>query len=380
MPNPIYLDYNATTPVAPEVKDAMLPFMEAEFGNPSSAHLHGINPKRAVAAAREQVASLLNCNADEIIFTSGGTESNNHAIKGIARSMKHKGNHIITSAIEHPAVTSVCGFLEAEGIETTYLPVDEDGRVQVADIEAAIRPQTILITIMHANNETGTIQPVSDIGELAEHHGIAFHTDAAQSVGKIETNVNAMKASLLSLAGHKMYAPKGIGALYVRRGLELPPFLHGAGQEKGKRAGTENVIQIAGLGKACEIALRDAETERMRVRRLRDRLHDGIATGVGNVRLNGHRAFRLPNTLNISFQGLEANRILEEIGLDISASAGAACHSDGVTLSHVLVAMNVPEDWAKGTLRLTVGRMTTEAEIDHAIAMISDAVTHLSRH
>ncbi len=379
MANPVYLDYNATTPLIPEVMDAMRPFMEEAFGNPSSSHLHGVIPRRAVSNAREQVASLLYCHADEVVFTSGGTESNNHAIIGVARSFGDKGNHIITSAIEHPAVLSVCEFLETEGVETTYLPVDGNGCVRTADVAAAIRPETILITIMHANNETGSIQPVSEIGELARRYGIVFHTDAAQSAGKIETNVDTMGASLVSIAGHKMYAPKGVGALYVRRGISLPPFFYGAGQETGRRAGTENVIHIAGLGKACEIAMNDAEALQTQMQELRDRLHEGIKNFGANVCVNGHPKDRLPNTLNISFRGLEANRILEEIGLHVSASAGAACHSDGVDMSHVLVAMQVAEVWAKGTIRFSVGRMTTEEDVDRAIAAVFNAVTRLGR-
>jgi len=374
---PVYLDYNATTPLAPEVIDAMRPFMETEFGNPSSSHWHGIAPRRAVEAAREQVAALVRCRPDEIIFTSGGTESNNHAIKATVRAMRAKGNHIITSAVEHPAVLEVCRFLETEGVETTYLPVDDRGRVRVTDVGRAIRKKTVLISIMHANNETGSVQPIAEIGELANAHGIVFHTDAAQSAGKIETDVNALGVSLLSLAGHKMYAPKGIGALFVRRGLEMPPFCHGAGQESGRRAGTENVIQSVGLGKACEIAVRDGREDRARMKRLRDRLHDGIAAAMGEVRLNGHPELRLPNTLSLSFYGLEANRILEEIGLEVSASAGAACHSDTVIISHVLAAMGISEVWAKGTIRFSVGKMTTEAQIDHVVSTVVDAVTQL---
>jgi cysteine desulfurase len=374
---PVYLDYNATTPLAPEVIDAMRPFMETEFGNPSSSHWHGIAPRRAVEAAREQVAALVRCRPDEIIFTSGGTESNNHAIKATVRAMRAKGNHIITSAVEHPAVLEVCRFLETEGVETTYLPVDDRGRVRVTDVGRAIRKKTVLISIMHANNETGSVQPIAEIGELANAHGIVFHTDAAQSAGKIETDVNALGVSLLSLAGHKMYAPKGIGALFVRCGLDMPPFCHGAGQESGRRAGTENVIQSVGLGKACEIAVRDGREDRARMKRLRDRLHDGIAAAMGEVRLNGHPELRLPNTLSLSFYGLEANRILEEIGLEVSASAGAACHSDTVIISHVLAAMGISEVWAKGTIRFSVGKMTTEAQIDHVVSTVVDAVTQL---
>jgi cysteine desulfurase len=379
MRRPVYLDYNATTPLAPEVIDAMRPFMETEFGNPSSSHCHGITPRRAVEAAREQTAALLGCRPDEILFTSGGTESNNHAIKGAVRAFRSRGNHIITSVVEHPAVLEVCRFLEADGVETTYLPVDEQGRVRAADVERAIGPKTILISIMHANNETGSIQPIDEIGELTNAHDIVFHTDAAQSAAKLKIDVGAMGVSLLSLAGHKMCAPKGIGALFIRRGLDLPSFCHGAGQENGRRAGTENVIQIVGMGKACEIALRDGNADRLRMKKLRDRLYDGIAAAVGGVRLNGHPELRLPNTLNLSFYGLDANRILEEIGLEVSASAGAACHSDTVTLSHVLEAMRIPEAWARGSVRFSVGRMTTEAQIEHAVSAVADAVVRLRR-
>ncbi|MDO9263884.1 MAG: cysteine desulfurase family protein [Desulfosalsimonadaceae bacterium] len=377
MTTPIYLDYNGTTPHAPEVIAAMRPFLETEFGNPSSSHWYGIVPRQAVEKARAQVAGLLNCVPDEILFTSGGTESNNHAIKGVAQAMKGRGRHIITSEIEHPAVLNVCRFLESEGFHTTVLPVDDAGMVRVADVEAAIRPDTILITIMHANNETGVIQPIREIADLAARHDIPIHTDAAQSVGKIPTDVQELKVSLLSVAGHKVYAPKGIGVLVVRQPLKLEPFCHGAGQESGRRAGTENVMGIVGLGAACEAAGQHLTQNRAKMQALRDRLHDGIIRDIDAVRLNGHPDLRLPNTVNLSFYGVEANRLLEEIGLEVAASAGAACHSDTVEISHVLKAMRVPEDWAKGTLRFSVGRMTMENDIDRAIEVIVKAVQKL---
>jgi cysteine desulfurase len=378
MEKPVYLDYNGTTPHDPEVIEAMRPFLDEEFGNPSSSHWYGIAPKRAVMQARSRIASLLNCSPEEIIFTSGGTESNNHAILGIAFENRHKGNHIVTSRIEHPAVLEVCRFLEENGFRVTYLPVDEFGMVSVSDVEAAITPETILVTIMHANNEVGTIQPIEEIAKLARTLGIVVHTDAAQSMGKIPTDVKALGIDLLSVAGHKLYAPKGIGALYVRNGIKLRKFMLGAGQEVGQRAGTENILEIVGLGKACEIALRDLEKNAARMKHTRDLLHNGLEKRLKQVRLNGHPEKRLPNTLNLSFLGLEANRILEEIGLDVAASAGAACHSDQVQISHVLEAMDVPIEWAKGTLRFTTGRMTTEAEIARAIDVIVDAVTRLN--
>ena len=374
MPKPIYLDYNATTPHDPEVIEAMRPFLEDEFGNPSSSHLFGNTPHRAVMQARGQVASLLNCRSDEIVFTSGGTESNNHAIQGVAYACRDKGNHIITSQIEHPAILEVCAYLAENGFEVTYLPIDEKGLVRVSDVADAITSNTILITIMHANNEVGTIQPLAEISELAKKHDILVHTDAAQSLGKIPAEVDTLGVDLLSVAGHKIYAPKGIGALYIRNGVKLAKFMHGAGQESGWRAGTENVLEIVGLGKACEIARRDLAKNMAHMQSMRDRLYEGIKAKCERVRLNGHREKRLPNTLSISFQDLEANRILDNIGLEIAASAGAACHSDTVEISHVLKAMNIPVGWAKGTLRLTTGRNTTADDIDRAVQVISEAV------
>lgn len=378
MNKPVYLDYNGTTPLDPAVIEAMFPFMQEGFGNPSSSHWYGIAPKKAVASAREQVAGLLGCQADEIVFTSGGTESNNYAILGIAFVNRDRGNHIITSVVEHPAVLEVCRFLEGEGFRVTYLPVDQFGRVSVLDVEQAITPQTILISIMHANNEVGTIQPIAEIAQLARSAGITIHTDAAQSVGKIPTRVDELCVDLLSVAGHKLYAPKGIGALYIRRGVKLRKFILGAGQESGRRAGTENVIGIVGLGKACEIAARDLVSNGVHMKTMRDTLHAGISSSLGDkVRMNGHPEERLPNTLSLSFRDLEANRILEEIGLDVAASAGAACHSDHVAVSHVLEAMGVSLQWAKGTLRFSTGKMTTLDEITLAQKAVSLAVQKL---
>ena len=378
MPKPIYLDYNATTPHDPEVIEAMRPYFEEEFGNPSSSHYYGSKPKQAVIKAREQVASLLNCAPEKIIFTSGGTESNNFAIKGCAESFGHKGNHIITSQIEHPAVLQVCRFLGKNGFEVTYLPVDEFGLVNVADVKAAIRKKTVLISIMHANNEVGTIEPIAEIAQLAKQHDIIFHTDAAQSVGKLSVDVSKLGVDLLSIAGHKVYAPKGVGALYMRKGLSPAKLMHGAGQEMSKRPGTENVLEIVGLGMACEIARRDLEKNIKHMQAMRDRLFEAIKKGCAAVKLNGHPQKRLPNTLSISFLNSEANRLLETIGSEVAASAGAACHSDTVQISDVLKAMAVPPDWAKGTLRLTTGRMTTGEEIDRAARVICAAVQKMN--
>jgi cysteine desulfurase len=377
MPKPIYLDYNATTPHDPEVIAAMRPFLEEEFGNPSSSHSYGSKPRQAVTRARQQIASLLNCKPEEIIFTSGGTESNNFAIKGAAEAFRQKGNQIITCQIEHPAVLEVCQFLEDNGFEVTYLPVDEFGLVNVADVAAAVKKETILISIMHANNEVGTIEPISEIARLAKKHDIVFHTDAAQSVGKIRVDVNKLGVDFLSIAGHKVYAPKGVGALYIRQGLAPAKLMHGADQELAWRAGTENVLEIVGLGMACEIAGRDLDKNSKHMQTLRDRLYAGIKKECGPMKLNGHPQNRLPNTLNVSFLDLEANRILDFIGSEVAASAGAACHSDRVSVSGVLEAMNVPLQWAKGTLRLTTGRMTTQADIDTAAKVICSAVNKL---
>jgi cysteine desulfurase len=372
---PVYLDYNATTPIDHEVAEAMKPYLEEYFGNPSSLHLMGIAARKAVENARRQVADLLNCIPEEIVFTSGGTESNNYAIKGIAFANRQKGNHIITSTIEHPAVTEVCKYLEAFGFRTTYIPVDEMGLIDPVKLEKAITNETILITVMHANNEVGTIQPVEDISVLAHKHGIICHTDAAQSVGKISTDVNNLNVDLLSVAGHKVYAPKGIGVLFIREGIQLEKFMHGAGHERNLRAGTENVLEIVGLGKACEIAKRDLDTNMAHMTAMRDRLHNGLKHSIASTWLNGHPEKRLPNTLSIGFQGMEASTLLNDLIMaDIAVSAGSACHAGSTTISHVLEAMKVPPEYAVGTLRLSVGKMTTEDEIDRAIAELAKAV------
>ena len=374
MPKPIYLDYNATTPHDPEVLEAMRPYFEEEFGNPSSSHYYGSKPKQAVASARRQVASLLNCEPEEIIFTSGGTESNNFAIKGCAEALRDRGNHIVTSQIEHPAVLEVCRFLENTGFEVSYLPVDEFGLVNVSDVAAAIKKKTVLISVMHANNEVGSVEPIAEIAQLAKEHGIIFHTDAAQSVGKLAVDVKKLGVDLLSIAGHKVYAPKGVGALYIRKGLSPVKLMHGAGQEMTRRPGTENVMQIVGLGMACEIARRDLEKNIKHMQAMRDRLYAGIKKGCDQIRVNGHPQRQLPNTLSISFFNLEANRILDAIGTEVAASAGAACHSDTVQISDVLKAMAVAPQWAMGTLRLTTGKMTTAEEVDKAARVICAAV------
>ncbi len=376
MEKPVYLDYNATTPIDPEVRQAMQPFLDQYFGNPSSSHIYGVQTRQAIEDARIQIAQLLNCFPDEVIFTSGGTEANNWALKGAAFQNRKKGNHIITSQIEHPAVTEVCIYLQEQGFSVTWLPVDEFGRIDVKDVAQAITPSTILISIMHANNETGTIQPIEEIGALARSRGILFHSDAAQSAGKISVDVKGLNVDLLSLAGHKFYAPKGVGALYVKRGVQLEKLMHGANHEQNLRAGTENILEIAGLGKAAEIALRDIEKNTGQMRKTRDHLYNLLLDELSGIKLNGHPELRLPNTLNISFPGMEANILLDELA-GIAASAGAACHSDSVNISPVLLAMKIPEEYAKGTLRFSTGKSTTITEIHTAARLVIDAVKRL---
>ncbi len=372
----IYLDYNATTPIDPRVGEAMLPFIHEHFGNPSSGHALGVTTRKAVENARHQVADMLHCQADELIFTSGGTESNNYAIKGTARAYREEGNHIITSSVEHPAVIEVCRYLESKGCKVTYLPVDQFGLVKPADVEAAITPQTILITIMLANNEVGTIEPIAEIADIAHRHDILVHTDCAQAVGKIPVHIDDLKVDLLSVAGHKLYAPKGIGALYVRTGVKLEKLVHGADHEMNWRAGTENVLEIVGLGKACELVSKGPDAHFSHLKKMRDRLEDGLRKRFPDLRRNGHPDNRLPNTASVSFCGLEANTILDEM-TGIAASAGAACHSDGVEVSAVLEAMEVPLEYAMGTLRFSVGRFTTVDEIDRALQEITDVVSRM---
>jgi cysteine desulfurase len=369
---PIYLDYNATTPVDPEVLEAMLPYLKEHFGNPSSSHSYGKLTKEAVDKAREQVAKLIGSELDEILFTSGGSESNNHAIIGTALANRKKGKHIITSQIEHPSVLETLQYLQERfRFKVTYTPVDKYGGVHPSDVEKAITDQTILITLMHANNELGTIEPIQEIGQIASERGVVFHSDAAQSCGKIQVNVDKLNVDLLTVAGHKLYAPKGIGALYIRNGTSVDNFVHGAGQEQRRRAGTENVPYIVGLGQACKIATDSVRDFGQHVKMLRDRLHKNILDGLGadKVKLNGHPEQRLPNTLNMSIQGVIGEELLRQMP-EIAASTGSACHAGSTEPSAVLLAIGLGREQALGALRLSLGRWSTREEIDEASRLI----------
>ncbi len=370
MKKPIYLDYNGTTPIDPRVFTVMREFYESEFGNPSSSHFYGLIPKEAVDNARKQVASLMDASVDEIVFTSGGTESNNHAITGAFDAPNQRGRHIITTQIEHPSVLNVFRRLEQRGAEAFYAPVMKNGIVDVEALTEAVRPETALISVMHANNETGAIQPIEEISEITKKHGILLHVDAAQTLGKIPVRPHELGADLVTIAGHKIYAPKGVGALFIKKGVEIKNFVDGAGQETGLRGGTENVAGIAALGKACEIAALEMERESKTLKVLRNHMEDRLLSEIKEAQVNAHHGKRLPNTLSISFYNLEANKILEGIGLHVAASAGAACHAGTIEVSHVLTAMNVPQDWAKGTIRFSLGRSSTLPEIDSSIEKV----------
>ncbi|MEJ2053882.1 MAG: cysteine desulfurase family protein [Calditrichaceae bacterium] len=374
---PVYLDYNATTPIDPVVAEAMRPFLSDYFGNPSSSHFYGRQTKSTVENARNQVAGTLDCLPEEIIFTSGGTESNNYALKGAAFANRDKGNHIITSQIEHPAIIEVCRYLEKHNFKITYLPVDSDGLIDPDLIAAAITPQTILISIMHANNEVGSIQPIKEIAEMCHKNDIIIHSDCAQSIGKIPVNIKDLKVDMLSAAGHKLYAPKGIGALYVRSGIRLEKLMHGAGHENDMRAGTENILEISGLGKAFELINNDSKSSTAHLKNMRDYLENEILKRFPFSRVNGHKTKRLPNTSSIGFKGLEANRIVDGLSETVAVSAGAACHSSTVKISSVLKAMQAPMEYAMGTVRFSVGRFTTKEEIDRALNELEQVIYQL---
>jgi len=368
----IYLDFNASTPLAPEVADAMRRVLAEPFGNPSSDHWAGEQAKSAVEKARAQVAALLECRPNEIVFTGGGSEANNHALKGVFFAKSQAKAHFITTQVEHPAIINPCRFLERLGATVSYLPVDGYGRVDPDDVRRAITPETILISVMHANNEVGTIQPVPEIARIAHEHGILFHTDAAQSVGKVAVRTDELGIDLLSVAGHKVYGPKGVGALFVRKHVRLEPLIHGASHELDRRAGTENILLDVGLGAACAIAQSCLGMES--VRQLRDLFWNMLQNAFGDrIALNGHPTERLPNTLNVSFIERAGSEILARME-NVAASTGSACHSGSVELSPVLQAMKIPPQIGMGAIRFSLGRTTTREEIESTVALLTKAV------
>ena len=376
--NRIYFDYAATTPADPRVRTAMEPYWADKFGNPSSIHSFGQEALEAVETARSSVAHLLRADPSEIVFTGGGTESDNAAIKGTAYALQEKGNHIITDAVEHHAVLHACEFMASQEFEVTILPVDKNGILDPSDVEKAITKNTILISVMHANNEVGSLQPVSEIGAIAKQHNVLFHTDAVQTFGHLPIDVWKMGIDLLSLSGHKCNGPKGVGALYIRKGSPFVPFVHGGGQEKGRRSSTHNVTGIVGLGKAAEIAGQEMEDDEKRIRSLRDRLRRQIFDRIDGVHVNGHPQKRLANNLNISVEGVEGEALLMNLDLEgIAASSGSACSSGSGEPSHVLKAIGLPPDLARGSLRLSLGRFSTQEEVNRTSEVIAQVVAHL---
>jgi len=374
----IYLDHAATTPTHPEVVEAMLPYFTDAFGNPSNPYSLGQEAKAAVEEARDKMAHLIGAQSEEIIFTSGGTEADNFAIKGVAYARQHKGNHIITTSIEHHAVLEPCKFLERQGFKVTYLPVDKSGLVDPEEIKKAITNKTILISVMHANNEVGTIAPIVEIGKIAKEKEIYFHTDAVQTVGHIPMNVDEFEVDLLAMSAHKLYGPKGIGALYVRQGTRITPYMHGGGQERGHRASTENVPAIVGFGTAAEIAQREIDKEVESLIPLRDKFIQGLFGQIAQIHLNGHPWQRLPNNVNVSIEFVEGESLLISLDLEgIVASSGSACSSDALEPSHVLLALGLPGELARGSLRFSLGRGTTEEEVGRVLEVLPRIVTRL---
>ena len=374
----IYLDHAATTPTDRRVVEAMLPHFTDAFGNPSSIHSLGVETRTAVAEAREKVASLIGAASDEVIFTSGGTEADNLAIKGVALANAHKGRHVVTTRIEHHAVEESCRYLEKQGFKVTHVGVNHDGLVDPKDIEKAVTPETILISVMHANNEVGTIQPIAEIGKMARERGICFHTDAVQTVGHIPAMVGELGVDLLAISAHKLYGPKGVGVLYVRKGTRIVSFMHGGGQERGLRASTENVPGIVGLGKAAEIAQTEMDAESKHLTRLRDKLIKGLLERIPQTRLNGHPTQRLPNNVNISVASVEGESLAVSLDLEgIAVSTGSACSSEAMEPSHVLMAMGLPAELARGSVRFSLGRENTDADIDRVLGAFPRIVSRL---
>lgn len=373
----IYLDHNATTPVLPEVRDVLIACYESDFGNPSSVHRYGRRTRVQIDEARDAVAAVLGVSAASIFFCSGGTEANNTIIKGVATARQDRGRHIITSATEHPAVLDTCAYLGQNGFDITYLPVDEAGLVELQALQEALTDETILVSMMHANNETGVIQPIGEIARLAHQRGALMHTDAVQSFGKIPLDMDALDVDFLSFSGHKLYAPKGIGGWYARSSTGLPPLIHGGHQERGLRSGTENVASIRALGKACEIAMRDMHAEWERLQALQQRLEHGILESVPTARIQSALATRLPNTTNVAFADVEGETLLMSLDLQgVAISTGSACSSGSLEPSHVLQAMAVPEAYLYGALRLSMGRATMPEDIDYVLELLPNIVQH----
>ncbi|MBC7331830.1 MAG: cysteine desulfurase NifS [Synergistetes bacterium] len=375
----VYLDHSATTPIAPEVLEEMLPFLKENFGNPNSLHSWGRTARKAIEEARASVAKLISAEPSEIVFTGGGSESDNFAIKGTAFALKDKGKHIITSQVEHHAVLEVCEWLEKMGFEVTYLPVDEYGSVKVEDLKKAIREDTILVSIMFGNNEVGTIQPIEEIGKICREKGIIFHVDGVQAVGHIPVNVKELNIDMLTISAHKMYGPKGVGALYIRKGLKPTPLIHGGGQERGLRSGTENVAGIVGLGAAAKLALKRLESgDEERIKKLRDKLIDEVLRRIPDTLLTGHRERRLPFHASFCFKYIEGESLILKLDMaGIGASTGSACSSASLEPSHVLLAMGLPHEVAHGSLRLTLGKDTTEEDIDYTVENLVKIVDEL---
>ena len=376
----VYLDYNATTPIDPRVFEAMIPYMKEEFGNPSSIHSYGMAGKAALDNSREQIAELLGAGPREIVFTSCGSESNNLAIKGIAFQLREKGNHLITTQVEHASVLETFRFLESQGFNSTYLSVDKYGLIDLEELREAITDDTILVSVMFANNETGVIMPIQEIAELVKEKRVIFHTDAIQAVGKIDINLKNLPVDLLSISGHKLYGPKGVGALLIRDGVKLGPLIHGGGQERGKRSGTENVAGIVGLGKACEIFKQDAgyKMQDARIKDLRDELYEGISERISGFKLNGHHEKRLSNTLNLSFEGVEGESLVMNLDLEgIAVSTGSACSEGNVEPSHVLLAMGLSKEQAVSSVRFSLGRFTEKEDINRVIDVLPGIVERI---
>ncbi|MBA4390718.1 MAG: cysteine desulfurase NifS [Syntrophus sp. (in: bacteria)] len=376
----VYLDNNATTPIHPDVAAALKPFLDEVFGNPSSIHWGGREAKTSIDKARDQIADMIQAKPAEIIITGSGTESDNYAIKGVAYGQKGRGNHIITTTVEHPGVLNTYRYLEAKGFRVTYLPVDSYGLIDPGDVKKAIGPDTMLISVMYANNETGTLFPIGEIGKIAREEGVLFHSDMVQAMGKVDIDIESLNVDLASFSGHKVYAPKGVGALYMREGLEIDSLIHGGHQEAGRRAGTENVIGIVAFGCACEVTKREMQDQNRRIDDLREKLFKGILERVDRVGLNGHPTLRLPNTLNLAFESVEAESFLIALDLqEIAVSAGAACSAGAIEPSHVLLAMGRPSRVCQSAMRFSLGRENTEDDIDYALSVIPETVNRLRK-